>query len=81
MTVEDAKKLIIKIMPKGNSMSDIQLKGALSMAIISLDRQIPKKPLEPLNNLLTGICPVCGLKFSNNDSYCVKCGQKIAWPK
>ena len=56
---------------------------ALVMAIKSLEKQIPKKPIERIKMIgldKGGKCPVCQ-KYVNNHNhwlYC-ECGQKLDW--
>ena len=58
-------------------------KIALEMAIIALERRIPKKPNEVNGKSIIGDktyaykCPACG--GSNIGDYCQECGQKIEW--
>ena len=53
-------------------------------AISALEKQIPKKPLNPCGRYFGkskgGNCPCCGAHTSSmTNNYCRKCGQKLLW--
>ena len=65
---------------------------ALYMAIIALEKQMPKKPIEIINDNECQIgariipkgtvaqkCPVCDSFTSRSCNYCQKCGQALDW--
>lgn len=48
----------------------------------SIEKQIPKKPIEICEfaeNDLVGICPICNEGVNNEMRYCMECGQKLEW--
>ena len=91
MNEQEAKNLIIKTMPKGNSAIDIMLRGALDIAIKALEKQIPKRPVYEADGYADGElvydyaeCPECGhlFEYGINDwccNHCSDCGQKLDW--
>jgi len=52
-------------------------------AIKSLEKQIPRKPLEQqlnINKDLIGLCPICmEMWVIKYKGYCANCGQKLDW--
>ena len=50
---------------------------AIDLAIKSLEKQIPKKPIE--SEFTPLICPDCEAKIILGQRYCENCGQKINW--
>ena len=54
---------------------------AVEMAIIALEKSIPRKPDEPPSFYDTCLCPRCCacLVKSYKHNYCQKCGQALDW--
>lgn len=57
---------------------------AFKTAIEALDKQIPRKPLNPCGRYFGkakgGNCPCCGAQTNSSTyTYCRKCGQKLLW--
>lgn len=53
-------------------------------AIVALEKQIPRKPLNPCGRYFGkakgGNCPCCGAQTNSSAyTYCRKCGQKLLW--
>ena len=84
MTAEEALK-IIKI-----AIADIEWNypldyaEAFEVAIEALEKQIPKKPLEQINeyDATMGNCPCCGdivFDYPEDVKVCSNCGQALDW--
>ena len=56
-------------------------KEALEMAIEALEKQIPKKPVEPQGFPRFGYCPSCRKTVTKHSSYvgCTWCLQRLDW--
>ena len=59
---------------------DAEFESALALAILALEKQIPKKPYKDNDN---GVyekehCPSCHRSLFPNDHHC-ECGQAIDW--
>lgn len=56
---------------------------AVDVAIMALEKQIPKKPLHIItddNEYICSICPICQQRAVEvTDLYCIVCGQKLDW--
>ena len=56
---------------------------AMDIAVQSLEKQIPKKPLPVIthyNEFICAICPSCQkIAVEVDDNYCRCCGQKLDW--
>lgn len=57
---------------------------SLELAISALEKQIPKKPLNPCGRYFGkakgGNCPCCGAHTNSiTNNYCRKCGRKLDW--
>lgn len=82
MTYEEAIKLL-------NSMAIYYgskcTRNAVDLAILALEKQIPKKPLHMHKNYYCPICKEDGWMLwddavpNDMDKYCGKCGQVIDW--
>ena len=71
----------------------LEMAEAQKIAIESLEKQIPKKPIDKTHpdnvcariyeNFDIIVCPTCGkrLKLKSKGKYCDKCGQAIDWSK
>lgn len=62
------------------SLYDAEFESALALAILALEKQIPKKPYKDNEN---GVyekehCPSCHRSLFPNDHHC-ECGQAIDW--
>ena len=79
MTYEEAIKLL-------NSVTtydfDRYITYAITLAIEALDKQIPKKPIEPFafsDDIRAGLCPFCNEGVNEEMNFCSYCGQAIDW--
>lgn len=62
----------------------IKITEAFQMAVEALEKQIPKKPLNPCGRYYGkakgGSCPICGASTNSvTYTYCRKCGQALDW--
>lgn len=67
-----------------NELNAIYITEALDMAIETLEKQIPKKPIGDLNSVPHYRCVACGegvktYKSSTVYPYCHHCGQALDW--
>lgn len=51
------------------------VKEAIKIAITTIEKQIPKKPVEARNEI---VCPTCKTLVGSNP-YCRYCGQALDW--
>ena len=82
MTYEEAIKNInaLNAVCGQKGLYDAEFESALALAILALEKQIPKKPYKDNEN---GVyekehCPSCHQSLFPNDHHC-KCGQAIDW--
>ena len=82
MTYEEAIKNInaLNAVCGQKSLYDAEFESALALAILALEKQIPKKPYKDNEN---GVyekehCPSCHRSLFPNDHHC-ECGQAIDW--
>lgn len=82
MTYEEAIKNInaLNAVCGQKGLYDAEFESALALAILALEKQIPKKPYKDNEN---GVyekehCPSCHRSLFPNDHHC-KCGQAIDW--
>ena len=82
MTYEEAIKNInaLNAVCGQKGLYDAEFKSALALAILALEKQIPKKPYKDNEN---GVyenehCPSCHRSLFPNDHHC-ECGQAIDW--
>ena len=82
MTYEEAIKNInaFNAVCGQKGLYDAEFKSALALAILALEKQIPKKPYKDNEN---GVyekehCPSCHRSLFPNDHHC-ECGQAIDW--
>ena len=82
MTYEEAIKNInaLNAVCGQKDLYDAEFECALALAILALEKQIPKKPYKDNEN---GVyekdhCPSCHRSLFPNDHHC-KCGQAIDW--
>ena len=82
MTYEEAIKNInaLNAMCGQKGLYDAEFESALALAILALEKQIPKKPYKDNEN---GVyekehCPSCHRSLFPNDHHC-ECGQAIDW--
>ena len=73
----------LKLNNKWDYVVDDDLK-AFKVAITALEKQIPKKPLNPCGRYYGkakgGNCPICGAGTNSvTYTYCRKCGQALDW--
>ena len=82
MTYEEAIKNInvLNVVCCQKGLYDTKFESALTLAILALEKQIPKKPYKDNEN---GVyekehCPSCHRSLFPNDHHC-ECGQAIDW--
>ena len=82
MTYEEAIKIInaLNDVCGQKGLYDAEFESALALAILALEKQIPKKPYKDNEN---GVyekehCPSCHRSLFPNDHHC-ECGQAIDW--
>lgn len=82
MTYEEAIKNInaLNAVCGQKGLYDAEFESALELAILALEKQIPKKPYKDNEN---GVyekehCPSCHRSLFPNDHHC-ECGQAINW--
>ena len=82
MTYEEAIKNInaLNAVCGKKGLYDAEFESALALAILALEKQIPKKPYKDNEN---GVyekehCPSCHRSLFPNDHHC-ECGQAIDW--
>lgn len=90
-TLEAQKDWDEYLQPLFDESLDIAI-GEYELAIVALEKQLPKKPRE--NGMYDGLikkikyytCPTCGnclltemMNERQNTSYCWDCGQKLDW--
>ena len=82
MTYEEAIKNIsaLNAVCGQKGLYDTEFERALALAILALEKQIPKKPYKGNEN---GVyekehCPSCHRSLFPNDHHC-ECGQAIDW--
>ena len=82
MTYEEAIKNIntLNAVCGQKCLYDAEFESALALAILALEKQIPKKPYKDNEN---GVyekkhCPSCHRSLFPNDHHC-ECGQAIDW--
>lgn len=82
MTYEEAIKNInaLNAVCDQKGLYDAEFESALALAILALEKQIPKKPYKDNEN---GVyekehCPSCHRSLFPNDHHC-ECGQAIDW--
>ena len=67
----------------GDSLTQKSFKESIDVAIESMEKQIPKKPIAIItddNEYICSICPSCEqVSVEFDDKYCRKCGQKISF--
>lgn len=80
MTYEEAIKNInaLNAVCGQKGLYDAEFESALALAILALEKQIPKKPYKDNENGVyeKEYCPSCHRSLSPNDHHC-KCGQAI----
>lgn len=82
MTYEEAIKNInaLNAVCGQKGLYDAEFESALSLAILALEKQIPKKPYKDNENGMyeKEHCPSCHRSLFPNDHHC-ECGQAIDW--
>ena len=84
MTAEEAIKTIQVAIAEDKWEYPLDYSVAFKTAIEALEKQIPKKPLNPCGRYFGkakgGNCPCCGAQTNSSTyTYCRKCGQKLLW--
>ncbi len=91
MTYEEAHKIIEDMQreyTRNRALYPNELITANGVAIIALEKQIPKKPIkccplsdggEMLDENEHYKCPACRLKFRKTYVFCHYCGQALDW--
>ena len=82
MTYEEAIKNInaLNAVCGQKGLYDAEFESALALAILALEKQIPKKPYKDNENGLyeKEHCPSCHRSLFPNDHHC-ECGQALDW--
>ena len=53
---------------------------AIDLAITSLEKQVPKKPMSMQSREPEYMCTTCGFKFYGTSmTICLHCGQRLKW--
>ena len=82
MTYEEAIKNInaLNAVCGQKGLYEAEFESALALAILALEKQIPKKPYKDNENGMyeKEHCPSCHRSLFPNDHHC-KCGQAIDW--
>ena len=80
MTEKEAIQMLERIIDpdpwEDYGLSD-KAKEALEMEIEALEKQIPRKPIEP--EALFYKCPICKNYVGDYSVYCTVCGYKLDW--
>ena len=84
MTPEEAIKTIEIAIAEVEWEYPLDYSVAFETAIEALEKQIPRKPLNPCGRYFGkakgGNCPCCGAQTNSSTyTYCRKCGQKLLW--
>lgn len=84
MTLEELIKTIQVAIAEVEWNYPLDYSAAFETAIEALDKQIPRKPLNPCGRYFGkakgGNCPCCGAQTNSSTyTYCRKCGQKLLW--
>lgn len=84
MTPEEAIKTIKVAIAEVEWEYPLDYSVAFETAIEALEKQIPRKPLNPCGRYFGkakgGNCPCCGAQTNSSTyTYCRKCGQKLLW--
>ena len=95
MTVQEVNRALVGVSRKLNFDLDYIDEEDLKTIKKALEKQIPKKPQKMTSTILIGAgwkykCPNCelgigenehdlDLAFTQNESYCPSCGQKLDW--
>lgn len=78
MTNEQALEILKNARP-----SDIEMLQAFLSAAISLEKQIPRKPImrviPTISENAVKVCPICKEILGYEYNYCDNCGQRIDW--
>ena len=56
--------------------------NAIDMAINTLEKQIPKEPIEKFafsDDIGAGLCPFCNEGVNEEMNFCSYCGQALDW--
>lgn len=78
MTIDEALEIMnILINPHEADFTFEEEKEAYEIAIDALERQIPRKPIEP--DALFYKCPICKNCVRDYNRYCTVCGYKLDW--
>ena len=77
MTNEETIRILMAMKDGLIHVFDHDRKEALSLAISALEKQIPKKPIEP--DGLFYKCPICKNCIRDYNRYCTVCGHKLDW--
>ena len=78
MTYEEAYKYFKRRLSLGQCGKATTQRYAFEEAIESLEKQIPKKPIDDYR-YKPKICPFCHTFLENYQSFCDNCGQAIDW--
>lgn len=78
MTIEEA--IAMAQIPLGCEQADEKTKEFARVCISALEKQIPKKPIEIMDEIIGYFwCPNCKNNLGYKHPYCDTCGKKIDW--
>lgn len=84
MEIKEALEIVKEYNMYQTEDGNIDLCSALDMALLALQKQLPKKPIEPQEDYGTFKCPNCGGLIYTTDEFethkfCLMCGQDLDW--
>lgn len=77
MTPQEAKSWFEEDLKDGKCSDDCPDCNAMELAILALEKQIPKKPTKYMTDRYC--CPVCKAIRYSSAPYCEHCGQALDW--
>lgn len=82
MTATEAYNRLRDILLNNTQLAEADRK-AICMAINTLNRQTPIKPVSQMKfgkyGTIIGLCPTCGAGNNSEYPYCGECGQALDW--
>lgn len=82
MTAAEAISRLQGILINNNQLEEADM-DAMCMAINTLNRQTPIKPVSQMKfgkyDTVIGLCPTCGCGNNSEYPYCSDCGQALEW--
>ena len=82
MTTQEAYNRLRDILLNNTQLAEAD-REAICMAINTLNRQTPIKPVSQMKfgkyGTVIGLCPTCGCGNNSESPYCDECGQALEW--